>query len=233
MESGVGEGVMAYLVLGLLGLAAYGLGSIPTGYVLCRWLGGFDIRERGSGSTGATNVLRNLGKGPALVTLLVDIFKGSLAVVLLRDGGPTLLGQFSPALGVDPAWLAAVGAIAALVGHSCPVWLGWRGGKSVATGLGVLLAMAWPVALAAAGAFGGAIALSRIVSISSMTAAVVMMIAMVMLQQPLPYLLFGLVGGGYVIWRHRTNIQRLLAGTEPRLGQKLEAQAVEGSEDGV
>lgn len=205
-----------------LSLLAYCLGSFPTGYLVGRVVGGFDIREQGSGSTGATNVLRTLGKGPALIVFVVDVSKGVAAVLSMRLLWPLLESTFStmselPFLTVD--WMVALGAIAALLGHSRPIWLGFRGGKSVATGLGILFAMQWPVALAALGTFAVVLGLSRIVSLSSMAAAGMMAIAMFLLGAALPYLLFALLGAGFVVLRHRTNIDRLLAGTEPRIGQ--------------
>ena len=209
-------------------LLAYCLGSFPTGYLAGRALGGFDIRERGSGSTGATNVLRTLGKGPALGVFAIDVVKGIAAVLAVRLLWPLLTQTLASAtVGPEPLltvdltvdWLAALGAIAALLGHSRPIWLGFRGGKSVATGLGVLLAMQWPVALASLGGFALVLGLSRIVSISSITAAVTMAVTMFLTTTSLPYLLFAIVGAGFIILRHRSNIERLLAGTEPKLGQ--------------
>ncbi len=199
--------MLTWLLAFLAALGGYLLGSIPTGYWVGRWWGGIDIRQQGSGSTGATNVLRTLGKGPALLVLLVDTAKGAAAVAL------------GSALGSP--WWVVVAAFGAVVGHSRSCWLGFRGGKSVATSLGILLAMAWPVALATFGVWLLGIALTRIVSFSSILAAVAAPLLMWALGQPLPYGLFALVGGVYVIAAHRRNIERLLAGSEPRLGQKL------------
>lgn len=190
----------------LAGVGGYFLGSIPTGYWVGRWWGGIDIRTQGSGSTGATNVLRTLGKGPALLVLLVDAFKGAAAVGL---GG---------ALGSP--WWVVLAAFLAIIGHSRSCWLGFKGGKSVATSLGILLAMAWPVALVIFGVWLLGIALTRIVSFSSILAAVAAPVLMWSTDQPLPYLLFALAGGVYVVATHRRNIERLLAGSEPRIGQK-------------
>ncbi|NJL46273.1 MAG: glycerol-3-phosphate 1-O-acyltransferase PlsY [Leptolyngbyaceae cyanobacterium SM2_5_2] len=211
------------VMLGMLGLlvVAYLLGSIPTGYVMAKGLKGIDIRQHGSGSTGATNVLRTVGKGPALVVFLVDLLKGVLAVVLARALFPELLAAFGESLvtsGWQP-WLEMLAGLMALLGHSRSVWLGFSGGKSVATGLGVLFALAWPVALGALGVFGITLALSRIVSLSSILAAAATLVLMVMTAQPLAYVVLAALGGAYVILRHRGNIERLLAGTEPRLGQ--------------
>ncbi|MEN9223489.1 MAG: glycerol-3-phosphate 1-O-acyltransferase PlsY [Thermostichus sp. BF3_bins_97] len=188
-------------------VGGYFLGSIPTGYWVGRWWGGIDIRQQGSGSTGATNVLRTLGKGPALLVLVVDALKGAAAVALgLALGSP---------------WWAVLAALAAVIGHSRSCWLGFKGGKSVATSLGILLALSWPVALAIFGVWLLGIALTRIVSFSSILAAVSAPLLMWAAAQPLPYLLFALAGGLYVVATHRRNIERLLAGAEPRMGEKL------------
>ncbi len=208
-------------LVGILGLA-YLLGSFPTGYLLVKGLKNIDIRDYGSGGTGATNVLRTVGKGPALVVFVVDLLKGSAAVWLAQWLFPLLLARFGgDGLVLAQSWVDMLAGLMALVGHSRSVWLGFTGGKSVATGLGVLLAMAWPVALGALGVFGLTLALSRIVSLGSMLAALAAVILMVATGQPLAYTLLAMVGGGYVILRHRGNIQRLLAGTEPRIGQPV------------
>ncbi|MBD2743148.1 glycerol-3-phosphate 1-O-acyltransferase PlsY [Coleofasciculus sp. FACHB-1120] len=216
---------------GALLIAAYLLGSIPTGYLAGRWLKGIDIREQGSGSTGATNVLRTLGKGPAIGVLLIDLFKGVGAIALvyaLYIFAPT----FAPTL-VLPAtwqsWLVAGTGFAASIGHSKSVWLNFTGGKSVATSLGVLFAMSLPVALGTAVVFGVVVAVSRIVSLGSIAGAIAVSILMLIFQQPLPYLLFAIAGGVYVVWRHRSNIERLLAGTEPQIGQKLSTEPEQNS----
>jgi glycerol-3-phosphate acyltransferase PlsY len=109
----------------------------------------------------------------------------------------------------------------ALLGHSKSIWLGFTGGKSVATSLGILLAMNWMVGLATLGVFGVSLAITRIVSMSSIAGAIAVTIFMIIFGQPLPYILFAIAGGAYVIWRHRTNIERIIAGTEPKLGQKV------------
>ena len=203
-------------------LLAYILGSIPTGYTAARLIKGIDIREHGSGSTGATNVLRTLGKGPGLLVLLIDMLKGILAIALVHwlfaAASPSIM---PPAVNLSIwfAWMVALAGLAAILGHSKSIWLGFTGGKSVATSLGVLLAMSWQVGLSTLLVFGVVLALSRIVSLSSIAGAVAVSVFMLVLHQPLPYQLFALAGGLYVILRHRSNIERLLAGIEPRLGQ--------------
>ncbi|MBF2096767.1 MAG: glycerol-3-phosphate 1-O-acyltransferase PlsY [Gloeomargaritaceae cyanobacterium C42_A2020_066] len=214
----------AILVWLALGLAAYGLGSIPTGYLAGR-LRGIDIRTVGSGSTGATNVLRTLGRGPALVVFLVDLGKGATAILLWR----WVAHQWPGLLEVDTAWYEVWAAAAALVGHSKPVWIGFQGGKSVATGLGLLVVLSWPVALGALGVFGLTLLVSRIVSLGSILAALAAVVLMGITHQPLPYLLFAISGATYVIARHRSNLQRLAAGREPRLGEKLPGEPTESS----
>jgi acyl phosphate:glycerol-3-phosphate acyltransferase len=220
-----------FTLCGAVLLLAYLLGSIPTGYTAARLIKGIDIREHGSGSTGATNVLRTLGKGPGLLVLLIDMLKGGLAIALVR-----LLFIFAAnrnliPISVNPTiwlgWMVALAGLAAILGHSKSIWLGFTGGKSVATSLGVLLAMSWQIGLSTLAVFGLVLALSRIVSLSSICGAIAVSILMLLMRQPLPYQLFALAGGLYVILRHRSNIQRLLAGTEPRLGQKLPLAAEE------
>lgn len=212
---------MAVLAIALLLVAAYLLGSLPTGYLIARWMKGIDIRQYGSGGTGATNVLRTVGKGPAIAVLMIDLLKGLLAVLLVGLAWPqvlTLATAGSLVLGWQP-WVTMLAGVLAVVGHSKSVWINFTGGKSAASGLGVLLGLAWPVALGAAATFGLTLALSRIVSLSSMAAAIATVILLAATGQPLPYVVLGSLGALYVILRHRSNIDRLLAGTEPRLGQ--------------
>jgi glycerol-3-phosphate acyltransferase PlsY len=188
-------------------------------------LRGIDIREHGSKSTGATNVLRTLGKWPALVVLLVDVAKGAAAVLFARWLSVWLLAQ--PAISTPGALVPQdleacavfLAGLAALLGHGRSVWLNFTGSKSAATGLGVLLAMSPVVGLDAALVFGVVLATSRIVSLSSILAAFAAIALVLSLEQPLPYRLLVIAGGIYVIMRHAANIQRLLAGREPKLGQ--------------
>ena len=200
----------------LVVIIAYLLGSIPFGYLIVRKKIGDDIRQSGSGGTGATNVSRRAGRAAGIVTLVLDAFKGSLAVLIAR----TLL--IGPPLVID--WGIAAAAIAVIVGHIFPVWLGFRGGKGVATGVGVFLVLA-PVALVCAGVlFVAIVALTRYVSLGSITAAVALPVC-VWLQsvfvQPVadlqPLLTAAIVGALLILFAHRGNIARLARGTESRI----------------
>jgi glycerol-3-phosphate acyltransferase PlsY len=205
-------------------VVGYVLGATPTGYWAGKLLQGIDLREHGSKSTGATNVLRTLGKVPALVVLLVDIFKGAAAVWFARwfYTLPAITNTVPNGVNLQSwmDWAVTLAGLLAILGHSRSIWINFTGGKSAATGLGVLCAMAWQVGLGTALVFGLVLALFRIVSLSSMAAAIAAIVLMGIFQQPLAYQLMVIAGGLYVIWRHQANIQRLLAGTEPKLGQK-------------
>ena len=216
---------MAFWIAGAVGLViAYLFGSTPTGYLAGKLLKGIDIREHGSKATGATNVLRTLGKWPALVVLVADVLKGVGAIIVARSFCPWLYTALSPtpptALDLQSwvPWAVCLAGIAVMLGHSRSIWLNFTGGKSAATGLGVLLAMSWPVGLGAATVFGVVLAIFRIVSLSSILASLAAIVLICGLEQPLPYRLLVIAGSSYVIVRHRANIQRLLAGSEPRLG---------------
>jgi glycerol-3-phosphate acyltransferase PlsY len=221
---------MLFWIASAAGLAvAYLFGATPTGYLAGKLLKGIDIREHGSKSTGATNVLRTLGKWPALAVLIVDVLKGAAAIIFARW---FCIWLFSSAFVMAPPaldrqtfadWAACLAGLAALVGHARPIWLNFVGGKSAAAGLGVLLALSWPVGLGAGAAFLLVVAVFRMVSLGSMLAALTAIALICTIEHPLPYRLLVIAGGVYVIARHRANIQRLLAGTEPRIGQKAPA----------
>ncbi len=189
----------------LWALIGYGLGSIPFGMVLARVMGLGNLREIGSGNIGATNVLRTGNKKAAALTLLLDGAKGAVAVLLAR--------AFA---GEDAVQMAA---LAAFLGHCYPVWLGFRGGKGVATFLGIWLALAWPVGLACCATWAVAALLSRTSSTGALAAAAFSTIWVVLLGYG-PAFLLGVILTLLVFWRHRANIRRIRAGTEPRIGTK-------------
>lgn len=210
---------MSWTICGFFALAAYFLGSLPTGYLIAKSLKGIDIRECGSGSTGATNVLRTVGKEAAIAVLAIDILKGAIALFLVRMLYIVTGSDILP-LSLQP-WLITFAGILAILGHSKSIWLQFKGGKSVATSLGVLLVMNPWVALGTIAVFGLVLAVRQIVSLGSICGAIAVNVLMVALHQPLPYCLFAAIAGVYVILRHRSNIERLLAGIEPAIGRQL------------
>lgn len=189
----------------LWALIGYGLGSVPFGVILARVMGLGNLRDIGSGNIGATNVLRTGNKKAAALTLLLDGGKGAVAVLLARGFA-----------GEDAVQLAA---LAAFLGHCYPVWLGFRGGKGVATFLGIWLALAWPVGLACCATWAVAARLTRISSLAALAAAAMSTIWAVFLGYG-GALLLGICLTLLVFWRHRANITRIRAGTEPRIGAK-------------
>ena len=193
------------LTLLLWALIGYGLGSIPFGLLLTQLLGLGNLREIGSGNIGATNVLRTGNKTAAALTLLLDAGKGVVAVLLARAYA-----------GEDAAQLAA---LMAMLGHCYPVWLGFKGGKGVATFLGLMWALAWPVGLGCCIAWALAAFLTRISSMGGLMAAAVSTFLLVLTGNGM-MLLLGVALTLLVFWRHRANITRIRQGTEPKIGQK-------------
>jgi acyl phosphate:glycerol-3-phosphate acyltransferase len=188
------------LVIGI----GYLLGSIPFGLILTRLFGAGDLRQVGSGNIGATNVLRTGRKGLAAATLLLDMAKGATAVCIARMIIPEL---------------ALIGGLAAFLGHCYPIWLKFKGGKGVATMLGISLAFNWGIGLIFAGVWLGALALTRISSVSGMAAAIAAPIATLSIFGWHPAKMLGLMTI-IVLWKHRDNIARIRAGTEPKVGAK-------------
>jgi len=189
-------------------LVAYLIGAVPVGWMVARAFGVSDIRSHGSGSIGATNVLRTLGRRAAIVTLLGDVLKGGLAVftaAALSGGDPVVTGAAT---------------VAAVVGNCWSVFLGFRGGKGVATGLGALLWIVPWATLAALPVFVAVVATTRYVSLASLLASACVPLGAVMLRYPSPSAIAALVVAAIIAARHHANIARLRAGTEPRLGQQ-------------
>ncbi|GGA54303.1 glycerol-3-phosphate acyltransferase [Nitratireductor aestuarii] len=185
-------------------LCGYLIGSIPFGLILTRMAGLGDVRKIGSGNIGATNVLRTGNKKLAALTLLLDALKGTAAVLIA--------GRFGEQYGL-------IAGLGAFLGHIAPVWLGFRGGKGVATYLGILLAAAWQGALVFALAWLATAFITRFSSLSALVAAVCVPLALLALGLKLPALLFAALSIMIFI-KHRANISRLLAGTETRIGAK-------------
>src|SRR5262245_22840671 len=189
----------------VLVVLAYLLGSVPSGYLVGKFAG-VDVRKFGSGNIGATNVARAMGKRKGIFTLIADATKGF---------APVLIGM---KLAVTPAGLACIAA-AAFIGHIYPVFLKFHGGKGVATALGTLLALAPLAVLALLALFGAVIFTSRIVSLSAIVAALAAPLVLWLFYQPPPIVGLGFLYAALILFRHRDNIARLRAGTEPRFGE--------------
>ena len=193
---------VTFLVL----LVSYLLGSFPSGYLYAKNLKGIDLRQVGSGSTGATNVLRNIGKWPALIVFILDVLKGFIAV------------KIAYFMLTDNIFQVLAG-LCAITGHIWPIWLKGRGGKAVATGLGMFIALSWKVGLASIGSFLIVIILTKIVSLSSISAAFFLPIYMLIYIGSFnhPFTIFSFIVTIIVIWKHRSNIDRILKGIEPKI----------------
>lgn len=195
-------------ILGVTFVIAYLIGSIPTGYLIVKAKTGKDIREVGSGSTGATNVKRVLGTPYFFIVMLLDALKGALPVILA-----VLLVSFKAELGIP----AVVAAIAVIIGHSKPLFLNFKGGKSVATGVGTILALNWQVGLIIAVIWGTVTFISKYVSLGSIIAVALAPVLMFLWHQPIAYVLYCALGAVYIIYLHRENIKRLIKGEENKV----------------
>ncbi len=207
--------VLGFIVVILLG---YLIGSIPFGVIAGRLARGIDVRDYGSGSMGMTNVIRTVGAKAGALVFLADAAKGAAAVALAW-----LLFASDMV-----AWGQMAGGAAAVIGHIWPVYVKFRGGRGVTTGFGALLVMSWPVGLISFAVFLAVVGLFRYMSLGSMLAGLAMLLAMIPFVvfdlKPFAYLVFGFVVVPLILFRHRGNIQRLLAGKEPKIGQKAEVR---------
>jgi len=202
-----------------VGLIAYLVGSFPTGYIAGR-LRGIDIRKVGSGNPGATNVTRVLGKRFGYSVFVIDFLKGLVPVLLAR-----IIARRCQLDSIEIDVCVALAGIFSVIGHSYPVWLGFNGGKGVATSLGVIFGISWIAALIMCAAWIVTFKITRYVSVASIAAAIALPIAMITLlflrELRSPVLIyFSLFLAGIVVVRHRSNISRLLNGTEPRFVRK-------------
>ncbi len=199
---------MLILKMLLVMVIAYLLGSIPTGYLIVKKLKGIDIRKTGSGSTGATNVKRIMGTKWFFTVMLLDALKGALAVLIAVH-----YFDFLSCRGLSPV----LAAISVIVGHSKSIFLGFTGGKSVATGVGTILALCWPVGLIIAAIWGTITYLSKYVSLGSVIAISMAPVLMTLFNQNVYYICFAALGAIYVVLMHKENIKRLIAGTESKV----------------
>ena len=187
----------------------YLLGSFPTGFLIGKYLKNIDLRKIGSGSTGATNVLRNVGKWPALFVFIIDVLKGFIAV------------KISYVFISESIYEVLAGSLA-VSGHIWPIWLKGKGGKAVATGLGIFIALSWQVGLASFGIFLLVLSFSKFVSLSSITASFLLPIFMFLYLGKMdhPYFIFSVLVAILIIGKHKTNIARIIKGIEPKIKVK-------------
>jgi glycerol-3-phosphate acyltransferase PlsY len=188
--------------------AAYLLGSIPFSYLVARRKG-IDVRTVGSGNVGATNVMRSAGRAAGLTAFALDFLKGSLATWLaLRLAGPTV---------------AAAAAVIAVVGHMYPVWLSFKGGKGVATGAGAFLPILPVAAVTGLVTFGVVAWLTRYASVGSIAGTTALPVVALLMRAPIPSTAAAAVSAALIVWKHRENVRRIVAGTERRMGARKEA----------
>ena len=192
----------------LVVLLAYVIGSVPTGYLIVKKLKGIDIRKTGSGSTGATNVKRVLGTKWFFTVMILDALKGALAVLIAAR-----FFNFGFCEGLPPVLCA----ISVIIGHSKSIFLGFTGGKSVATGVGTILALCWPVGLITAAIWGAITYTSKYVSLGSVVAVSLTPLLMHAFDQNIYYICFAAIAAVYVVVMHKDNIKRLLEGKENKV----------------
>lgn len=189
-------------------IGAYLIGSIPTGYIIVKLFTGQDIRTIGSGSTGATNVKRVMGKNWFFAVMLLDALKGAL---------PVLLAKIFATVFVSSGLIPVLCAIAVILGHSKSIFLKFSGGKSVASGVGTILALNWQVGLIIAAVWGVITYISKYVSLGSIIALSISPILMFLFKEPIAYILYCTLGAIYIVYLHRANINRLLNGEESKV----------------
>lgn len=201
----------------IVAILAYCLGSISFSVIISKKMAGFDVREKGSKNAGSTNVLRTVGKKAAVLTLICDILKGVVAVLIA-----VLLGNIVE--GTDSALLVQIAGLFAVIGHTFPVFFKFKGGKGVATALGVLFVANWQIALICLVFALLVMVITRIVSLGSLAAAVLFPVLTIFIHDNYVatgnYLLFGILMAALVIYNHRTNIKRLATGTENKVSFK-------------
>lgn len=199
------------IIIFAITLFAYIIGSFPTGYLLVKVFKGIDLRETGSGSTGATNVKRVMGKGSFIIVMLLDGFKGMLPVLAAKF----IEVKYSLFSGLHI--LPVIVAVAIIIGHSKSIFLKFKGGKSVASGVGTILGLYWPIGLITVVLWSVITYFTKIVSISSIIVVLLTPVWMILFKQPLSFVLYCLLGALYIVYLHRENISRLLSGTENKI----------------
>lgn len=206
--------MLAYICIGII---AYLIGSVNFSVIISKRVAGFDVREKGSGNAGTTNMLRSVGKGAAAITLICDILKGVVAI-----GIAMLLGSIIP--NVDKVLLVQIAGIFVIIGHTFPVFFKFKGGKGIATSLGILLMINWQIGLICLVFALVLMALTRMVSLGSVAAAILYPVLTLFITEhylvPGSYLIFSIIVAVIVLFNHRSNIKRILTGTENKISFK-------------
>ena len=197
---------MNYIYILAFAIIAYLIGSIPTGYIIVKLKTNQDIRTIGSGSTGATNVKRVLGKKWFFIVMLLDALKGALPVILAKTLTTDVYGIY-----------AVISAIFVIIGHSKPIFLQFKGGKSVASGVGTILALNPLVGLSIAAIWGVITYISKYVSLGSIIALILSPFLMYLFKNPIGYIIYCAIAAIYIVWLHRENIKRLIKGEENKV----------------
>ena len=222
--------MVAYIIMALI---AYAIGSVNFSVIISKKMAGFDVREKGSGNAGSTNVLRTVGKKAAAITLVCDILKGVVAILI------ALLVGLIAGESASKAILVEVAALAVVLGHTFPVFFGFRGGKGVATSLGIILLVNWKIGLICLVFALALMALTRMVSLGSISASVLFAVLTMFItdsyvagiEHDFSFVVFGVLLAAFVIFNHRSNLKRILNGTENKLNFKKKEEKVEVKED--
>lgn len=207
------------LVYVLIGIVSYLIGSISFSVLISKKIAGFDVREKGSKNAGSTNVLRTVGKKAAAITLVCDILKGVIAILIAF-----IVGKI--AKDINPALLVQIAAICVVVGHTFPIFFKFKGGKGVATSLGIILLLNWQIGLICLVFALILMILTRMVSLGSISAAILFPVLTIFITEnylvPGNYIVFGILLAAFVVYNHRANVKRILTGTENKLSFKKE-----------
>ena len=211
--------MVAYIIMAII---AYAIGSINFSVIISKKMAGFDVREKGSGNAGSTNVLRTVGKKAAIITLICDILKGVISVLIAL-----LVGKIAGE-SANSAIVVEIAALAVVIGHTFPIFFGFRGGKGVATSLGVILVVNWKIGLICLVFALALMALTRMVSLGSISASVLFAVLTMFIRDSyiggidfdFSFIIFGILLAALVIFNHRSNLKRIINGTENKLSFK-------------
>ena len=205
--------MVSYIIISLI---AYLIGSVNFSVLISKKMAGFDVREKGSGNGGTTNVLRTVGKKAAALTLVADVFKGVVAILIA-----VIIGKFAKS---NPAILVQLAAIFVVVGHTFPIFFEFKGGKGIATSLGIILLLNWQIGLICFIFAIALMAVTRMVSLGSISAAILFPILTIFIKEhyivPGNYVIFGIIMAAFIIFNHRANIKRIIEGNENKLSFK-------------